>query len=146
MKSISGVYLFMEGRTSQKDKCCTKHTWKFMFIFGKLLNTLTRSTHVKKELQKEFQNERKPETRWKLIQAHAKRKQVGDSASFGVYCEQTFRKLEKLGPPGFATQEIVTWLWSMTPCINSEQRGCRILFRSLFLMNKKLLGCLFLFF
>ncbi|XP_013862728.1 DNA primase small subunit [Austrofundulus limnaeus] len=30
---------------------------------------------VKKDLQQEFQNERKPETRWKLIQAHAKRKQ-----------------------------------------------------------------------
>lgn len=38
--------------------------------------TLTGCLHVRKELQQDFQGDKKPESRWKSIQDHAKRKQV----------------------------------------------------------------------
>lgn len=41
--------------------------------------TLTQLLHVRKELQQDFQQEKKPEIRWKFIKDQAAKKQVGDS-------------------------------------------------------------------
>lgn len=41
--------------------------------------TLTGRLDVRKELQQDFQNEKKPESRWRSIQDQAKRKQVCNS-------------------------------------------------------------------
>lgn len=41
--------------------------------------TLTSCLHVRKELQQDFQNERKPENRWTQIRNQAIKKQVGNS-------------------------------------------------------------------
>lgn len=49
-------------------------------LWNYLVLTLTLCSHVRKELQQDFQNEKKPETRWKLIKEQAIRKQVRNSA------------------------------------------------------------------
>lgn len=76
--------------------------------------TLTWHPHVRKELQQDFQNEKKPEIRWKLIKDQAVRKQVGCVKWQVFKCFTGFCTLNKSANKKYCSQHDVVFVLQAT--------------------------------